>query len=142
MMAEGAFLHHSLGANGHIRVKASLKRSVPFGGIPVKILHGIGASLGAISASDATRIDLCHEALVIFIGGINRANEGAGRFITMEAGAGNKLHSHMGVFSFHPRKDLHPGDFPPPFTFLRGGNGNVILRFARHDARLASRAFI
>jgi hypothetical protein len=72
-------------------------------GIPIKILYGVRASGRAVSAADASVINLRHQAFFVFISGIDGAHLGTRRVIAMHTGSWKKSRLNMRVFSLDIR---------------------------------------
>jgi hypothetical protein len=78
--------------------------------VPIKIFYGIGACRGAISATDASMIDLYHESLFVFVGGVDRTHLSARGVIAMHARSGKQSCLDTRIFSLDIRDQFDPID--------------------------------
>jgi hypothetical protein len=113
VVAEGAFLHHSLRSERDIPIEGTSHLFWPFGGIPVEILYGVRASRRTVSAADATVIDLCHQSLFIDISSVDRTDLHTGGMIAMHAGPWEKPCLDVWVFPFNIRDKFNPVNGAP-----------------------------
>jgi hypothetical protein len=78
--------------------------------IPIEILHGVRACGRAISATDATIINLGDKALFVFISRIDGAHLGTGGMIAMHAWSGKKSRLNVRIFPLDIRDQFDPVD--------------------------------
>jgi len=78
--------------------------------IPIEILHGVRACGRAISAANASIINLCDEAFFVLVSGIDGAYLGTRRMITVHTGSRKESRFNMGIFSLDIRNQFDPVD--------------------------------
>src|SRR3989338_3281180 len=83
--ARGLLAAWAMGPSGSFRSPKVMAGGGPFGLRPVEELARVGTSVDAIPTSDATGIDLRHQAFRVLVRGRNRTDRGAGRAVTMLA---------------------------------------------------------
>jgi len=111
-------------------------------GVPIKIFYGIGACRGTIPATDASMIDLYHESLFIFVGGVDRAHLGARGVIAMHAWSGKQSRLDTRIFPLDIRNQLHPINGAPLCGLFGSNDPQIVFCMASHDTGLTSRTFI
>ncbi len=132
VMTERALLDHALGPNRDIGVQMLPLGLRPLRAVPVEVLDGVGAGVGAVPAADAARVDLTDDALVVDVGRLDRADPDAGRVVAVHARAGVEAHGRVGELPLHLDLDLHPAHGAVHIGLLRGDGRDVVLALARH----------
>src|SRR5208282_2626019 len=65
--AERTLLDYALGAHGHVGIQVVLHILRPFRQVPVEVLYRVGAGVGAVATSDASRINLRDQPFGILV---------------------------------------------------------------------------
>jgi hypothetical protein len=117
-------------------------RLIPTGRRPVEHLDRVGAGRHAVAAADAARVGLADQPVDPLVGGVHRADHGAGRALAVVAerrvlGDGSAL--SLGRLASRHADPVH--DPPHPSLFGRDFR-DVVLHLARGHARPAPRAAV
>jgi hypothetical protein len=110
MTAETAFFDDPFGSNRDVSIKRTFHFFWPLRGVPIKILDSIRTGGCAISATDASMINLCHEPFFVFVGRVDGADLGARWVIAMHARPGKQPGLDMRIFPLDIRDQLYPTD--------------------------------
>src|SRR3990172_11489570 len=140
MVTESALLNHPFGADGHIGIERRFHLFGPSGLIPVKIFHLVGTGIGTVTAPNAARIDLGHQAFGVLVGRARGAHLDTRGIVAMLAKHGDVSDLHLRVFALDHGHEFDPGDSSPVLRLFGGRDRHVVLLFTGYHTALTARA--
>src|SRR5579871_235392 len=139
-----ALLHHPAAAHAHVGVAHQLVlRRVPvLEQQEIEPPDFVGAVVRAIARAHAPVVHHVVQAFGAVQGRAHRADQFAGRVLTLHAGHRLKVRPGMVAVALVVGVDTQPVHVPPAHNLLFPHDGDVVLRLAGHDAVVAAHAAI